>query len=135
MPEVRKQRYEHMDSRKGRKVMPDPSGWQRKYQWRLTWPGEADEDWAAYDGDLYIGRIHRDKTSLKAGMFIWAGGCSSWWEFERPMPQSGHEAEAWEAAKRVEDWYDEGVARAGPKPDALSQRIADLKERGRKFGW
>lgn len=111
------------------------AAWQKKYRWVTTWPGEGHEDWSAYDGDLYIGRIHRDKTSLKAGMFIWAGGCSSWWEFRRPMPHSGWEVEALEAAKRVEDWYDEGLTLSDPKPDAVSRRIADLKECGRKFGW
>lgn len=109
--------------------------WKRKYQWRLTWPGEVEEDWVACDGDLSIGRIYRDRQTLKSGMFYWAGNCSSWGKFNRPMPHTGWEAEAWEAAKRVEDWYDEGVARSEPKPDGLSQRIADLKERGRKFGW
>jgi hypothetical protein len=111
------------------------TAWQKKYRWVPTWPGEEHEDWSAYDADLYIGRIHRDRTSLKAGMFIWAGGCSCWWEFIRPMPHNGHEHDAASAAKRVEDWYDEGALRTGPKPETLSTRIADLAERGRKFGW
>lgn len=124
-----------MDNSQAAALTADARRWRKKYRWRLTWPGEELEDWLAYDDDLFIGRIHRDKTSLKSGMFIWAGGCSSWWEFQRPMPHSGHEAEAWQAAKRVEEWYDEGAARTGPKPAALSRRIADLKERGRRFGW
>jgi len=37
--------------------------WQKKYDWRITWPGESHEDYSAFDGDLYIGRIMRDLTT------------------------------------------------------------------------
>lgn len=109
--------------------------WKKKYRWVLTWPGEEEEDWSAYDGDLFIGRVSRDKTSRFVGKFEWSGGCSCWWEFNRPMPHSGWQDEAWQAAKCVEDWYDEGVARSAPRPAAVAGRIFDLKARGAKFGW
>lgn len=101
--------------------------WQRKYQWVLTWPGEETEDWSAFDDGLYIGRVSRDKTSLKKGTFMWSGGCSEWWGFRRPMPHSGRAVEAWQAAKAVEDWYDEGLARSGPRSASVAQRIGQLK--------
>lgn len=124
-----------MDCNEAGPLNPGRGGWVRKYLWEPTWPGQATNDWSAYHDELYIGRIHLDRTSLKAGMYIWAGGCSSWWGFEQPMPHCGHEPEAWQAAKRVEDWYDAGCKATGPRPAVVAQVIADLKERGRKFGW
>lgn len=113
----------------------DRNGWTRKYQWVLTRPVDETDDWCAYHDDLYIGRIHLDRVSHNAGMFEWSGGCSSWWSFKRPMPHSGHEVEAWQAAKRVEDWYDAGCEATGPRPDIVARVIADLNARRRKFGW
>lgn len=124
-----------MDCDQAGAVVADRNGWTRKYSWVLTWPDEAKNDWSAYHDDLYIGRILLDKTSLKAGQYIWAGGCSSWWGFKQPMPHCGHEAHAWQAAKRVEDWYDAGCAATGPRPAFVAQVIADLNERGKRFGW
>ncbi|MDP9840769.1 hypothetical protein J2T09_005557 [Neorhizobium huautlense] len=40
-----------------------PNGWQKKYDRRITWPGEGHEDWSGYDGEIYIGRITRDLTT------------------------------------------------------------------------
>ncbi|GLR55117.1 hypothetical protein KYK30_31690 [Shinella yambaruensis] len=109
--------------------------WKRKYQWRLTRPEQDKEDWSAYHDGLFIGRVSRDRTSRFSGKFSWSGGCSCWWEFKRPMPQYGWEDEAWQAARAVENWYDEGCAATGPRPAAVARRIADLKARGAKFGW
>lgn len=113
----------------------DRSGWVRKYRWELTRPDQEREDWSAYDGDLCIGRVSRDRAGHFPGRFMWSGGCSCWHGFIRPMPHSGRTEEAWVAAKSVEDWYDEGVARTGPKPAWVSDVVAALAARGKKFGW
>lgn len=122
-----------MDHRESESVMAR-NDWKRKYRWVLTWPGEEAEDWSAYDDGLYIGRVSRDKTSLKKGTFMWSGGCSEWWGFQRPMPHSGRADEAWQAAKAVEDWYDEGCAATGPRPASVASVIRRLDKRGAKSG-
>lgn len=107
-------------------------GWQRKYHWVRSWPEEK-EDWCAFHDGLCIGRVSRDKTSLKRGTFMWSGNCSEWHGFQRVMPHSGRCVEAWEAAKAVEDWYDEGLERTGPRPASVRteiERLADLNPRG-----
>lgn len=104
--------------------------WRRKYHWVLTWPGEEKEDWSAYHDGLCIGRVSRDRTSLKRGMFLWSGNCSAWGQFQRPMPHSGRCVEAWEAAKAVEDWYDEGLARSGERPESVARKIGPLDANG-----
>jgi len=106
--------------------------WQRKYHWVLTWPEEK-EDWSAFHDGLCIGRVSRDKTSLKRGTFMWSGNCSEWHGFQRPMPHNGRCVEAWEAAKAVEDWYDAGLELTGPRPARVRQeieRLADLNPPG-----
>ena len=108
----------------------DRGGWKRKYRWVLTVPDLEKEDWSAFDDGLYIGRVSRDRTSLKRGTFMWSGGCSDWPGFQGPMPHNGRKTEAWEAAKAVEDWYDEGLARSGPRPAMVAQRIGPLNEDG-----
>lgn len=91
--------------------------WQKKYDWRISWPGEKHEDWSAYDGDLYIGRIMRDKTThTKRGQFMWSGGAHGRDFKHHVMPQQGWEPEHWQAAKAVEDWYDRMRARNGLEP-------------------
>lgn len=107
--------------------------WKRKYRWVLGWPDDEKEDWSAYHDGLYIGRVQRDKTSLKKGTFMWSGGCSEWHGFQGPQPHSGRSAEAWEAAKAVEHWYDEGLARSEPRPASVEneiRRLAHLSPRG-----
>lgn len=118
-----------MDHHQTAAVRPSRDGWERKYHWVLTWPGEEKEDWCAFHDGLCIGRISRDKTSLKKGTFMWNGNCSSWSGFKRLMPHSGRCFEAWEAAKAVESWYDAGCEATGPRPDSVAQVIADLEER------
>ena len=83
--------------------------WQKKYEWRATWPGEGHEDWSGYDGHIYIGRIMRDLTThTKKGWFMWSGGAHGKDGFKKHiiMPHHGWEEEHWQAAKAVEDWYD-----------------------------
>lgn len=81
--------------------------WKRKYHWRATWPGEGHNDWSAYDGDRYIGRILEEKHHYaRKGTYIWAGGAHGADVRNHVMPNNGNCAEAWQAAKAVEDWYD-----------------------------
>lgn len=91
--------------------------WTKKYTWRITWPGEGHEDYSAYDGDLYIGRVFRDQTShTKQGMFRWAAGAHGR-EFRlKLLPHNGWEQEHWQAAKAVEDYYDRLRAYNGLPP-------------------
>lgn len=104
--------------------------WRRKYRWVRTVPDQAKEDWSAFHDGLYIGRISLDQTSLKRGTYMWSGGCSEWPGFKRPLPHSGRMPEAWRAAKAVEDWYDEGLERTGPRPAIVAQNIGALDEEG-----
>lgn len=104
--------------------------WKRKYQWVLSWPGEKKEDWCAFHDGLCIGRVQRDTTSLKRGMFMWNGNCSQWPSFPGAMPHNGRCPEAWEAAKAVEDWYDAGVARSSGRPAIVAQHIGPLDAAG-----
>lgn len=105
--------------------------WQKKYSWSVTWPGEGHEDYSAYDGGLYIGRIMRDKTTHgKAGSFMWSGGAHGRDFKHHVMPHQGWEQEHWQAAKAVEDWYDRmremnGLpTRAGPASSVPSGQDA-----------
>lgn len=91
--------------------------WQKKYSWRVTWPGEGHEDYSAYDGDLYIGRIMRDLTThTHKNEFMWSGGAGGKSFNNRLMPHQGWEKEHWQAAKAVEDWYDAMRERNGLEP-------------------
>lgn len=130
MPEMRKQRYKHMDRREVGAMTCDQGGWKREYLWVLTVPELAKEDWSAFHDGLCIGRGSRDRTSLKRGMFMWSGNCSDWGAFQRPMPHSGRCAEAWEAAKAVEDWYDAGLVRTGQRPASVARKIGPLDADG-----
>lgn len=83
--------------------------WQRKYEWRVTWPGEGHEDWSGYDGSIYIGRVMRDLTTHPhKNEFMWSGGGHGKDGFKRRIitPHRGWEPEHWQAAKAVEVWYD-----------------------------
>nr|WP_250808769.1 hypothetical protein [Neorhizobium tomejilense] len=83
--------------------------WEKKYEWRITWPGEGHEDWVAYDGDICIGRVMRDLTThARKDQFMWSGNAGRLKGVkQRLMPHQGWEKEHWEAAKAVEDWYDQ----------------------------
>ncbi|WP_029620596.1 hypothetical protein [Pseudorhizobium marinum] len=85
--------------------------WQKKYRWTRTWGDEigldrkSHEDYVGWDGDVQIGRIYLDQQTLKATQWHWAiqypkGG--------KPWQQnSGWEETAAEAAKMVEECWDE----------------------------
>jgi len=128
---LRQQGVQHMEHRQGGALTTETRiGWSRRYRWVLSWPNEEKEDWSAFHDGLYIGRVQRDKTSLKRGTFMWSGGCSEWFGFIRPIPHVGRTAESWQAAKAVEDWYEEGLTRTGPRPTVVAQRIGPLRPDG-----
>lgn len=78
--------------------------WQKKYDWRITWPGEGHEDWSGYDWGIYIGRIMRDLTThTRKGQFMWSGGAGGSAFNNRFLLHQGWEEEHWQAAKAVED--------------------------------
>lgn len=84
--------------------------WKKKYEWRVTWPGEGHEDWIALNDGLEIGRVMRDlTTSGKKNWFMWTGN-STYLRTAGPKvylrPAQGWCQEHWQAAKAVEDWYD-----------------------------
>ncbi|WLR90951.1 hypothetical protein [Shinella zoogloeoides] len=106
-----------MDPRKATSV----EGWQKKYRWARTWPGETGidgklhEDYVGYDGDDLIGRIYLDQQTLKSGRWRWAGGYPK--GVRSPiMPNGGWLASAAEAACQVEDYWDAMKARLVTRP-------------------
>lgn len=69
-------------------------------------------------------------AEAKRGMFMWSGLCSEWGTFQRTMPHTGRCVEVWEAAKAVENWYDEGLARSEERPAIVALNIGPLDEDG-----
>jgi hypothetical protein len=88
------------------------SAWQKKYRWVRTWPddrGQDDkppEDYSAYDGGQYAGRIRLDLESLKHGQWMWSGAYPKGWRNSPIMPNRGYAPSPAEAAKLVEDYWD-----------------------------
>ncbi|MFN7023701.1 MAG: hypothetical protein ACK4QP_04135 [Pseudorhizobium sp.] len=90
--------------------------WQKKYRWSRTWGDELGlgskphEDYVAHDGESLIGR---DQQTLKAGKWMWS---IQYPKAGMPMqPNSGWEPTAAEAAKVVEEAWDEQIRRlTGP---------------------
>ncbi|MDQ0135686.1 hypothetical protein J2T08_003607 [Neorhizobium galegae] len=86
--------------------------WQKKYRWARTWPGETGldgkplEDFAAYDGDQYAGRIRLDHESLKKGQWMWSGAYPKGWKGSPITPNNGFKPTAAEAAQTVEEYWD-----------------------------
>lgn len=95
--------------------------WQKKYRWVRTWPGETGidgkpyEDYSAYDGDQYAGRIRLELANLKKGTWHWAGAHPKPFHGEPIMPNVGYLPTAAEAAQKVEDYWDAMKARQEPK--------------------
>lgn len=93
--------------------------WRKKYRWSRTWGDETGldrkphEDYVGWDGDLQIGRIYLDQQTLKAGRWHWSiqyprGGRAR-------QPNSGWEMTAAEAARVVEEAWDEQIRKlTGP---------------------
>lgn len=86
--------------------------WSKRYRWVRTWAGETGidgkphEDYSAYDGEEYAGRIFFEPHGPTKGLWRWAGSCP------RPMfgspivPNAGYRKSAASAAKAVEDYWD-----------------------------
>ena len=101
--------------------------WQKKYRWVRTWPddtgrdGKPVEDYSAYDGDRYAGRIRLEQSNLKKGMWHWAGAYPRPMHGSPIMPNVGYKPSAAEAAKTVEDYWDAMKALAETRKDPGSQ--------------
>lgn len=76
------------------------------YKWRLTWPGERDDDFAGYDGEQYIGRIYRTDWEPIRGRWKWNGNYPPAFRGVVPSPNSGFVRSAREASQRVEEYWD-----------------------------
>lgn len=76
-----------------------------RYKWRETWPGESHQDYVALDGELSFGRIQLDKTShMKIGLWKWNITHIPWVK-KHLTPHSGWAPDAREAARHVEELY------------------------------
>lgn len=90
--------------------------WEKKYAWRRTWPDDRDrygnplEDYVAYDGRQYVGRIYLDEQNLKAGTWRWCGSYPMGFR-TAIMPNNGWKPTAAEAAQTVEWYWDEMLNR------------------------
>lgn len=86
--------------------------WQRRYRWIRSWPGERGldgkplEDYCAYDGEQYAGRIRLDRETLKKDQWNWAGAYPKKLYGSPIVPNAGWLPTAAEAAKKVEDYWD-----------------------------
>jgi hypothetical protein len=90
--------------------------WQKKYEWKRTWPGERDlndapfEDYSCFDGQ-YAGRIRLEMQDMMKGQWHWVGAYPKPMRGSPIMPNAGYCATAAEAAKAVEDYWDAMKAR------------------------
>ncbi|WP_152564474.1 hypothetical protein [Neorhizobium vignae] len=88
------------------------SAWTKKHRWQRTWgietglDGKPHEDYAAYDGDQYAGRIRFDHESPNKGQWMWSGAYPEGWKGSPIMPNNGFKPTAAEAAQAVEEYWD-----------------------------
>jgi hypothetical protein len=91
--------------------------WQKKYRWVRTWPGETGidgkphEDYSAYDGEVYAGRIRFEESNLKKSQWHWAGSYPKPMFGSPIMPNAGYCSSAAVAANAVEIYWDASKAR------------------------
>lgn len=91
--------------------------WQKKYRWQRTWgdetglDGNKHEDYSAYDGEEYVGRIRLDLETLKRGSWYWAGALPSGSCGTPIMPNAGYCTNPTLAARAVEIYWDAMKAR------------------------
>lgn len=106
------------------------TGWQKKCRWQRTWPGETGidgkpyEDYAAYDGEQYAGRIRLELANLAKGKWHWAGAHPKPFYGEPIMPNAGYLTTAEEAAQMVERYWDAMKAKNGKMPGRRSDRAS-----------
>jgi hypothetical protein len=95
-----------------------PDEYSPRYQWRETWPGETgldrkpQQDFCGRDGEMAVGRIIYERSGPKEGQWQWAGGHAAWMK-TIVYPQSGWAKTAREAARMVEEQYDNLKVRNG----------------------
>lgn len=86
--------------------------WSKRYSWRRTWgdetgiDGKKHEDYSAYDGQQYAGRIRLETAGPTKGKWQWAGSAPNPLYGRPPMPNVGYSATAAEAACAVETYWD-----------------------------
>lgn len=89
-----------------------PEAWAKKYRWIRTWPddkgpdGKPPEDYSAYDGEAYAGRIRFITYGLKKSQWMWSGARPKSFRGEPIVPNAGYRPTAAEAAKTVEEYWD-----------------------------
>lgn len=85
--------------------------WSKKYHWSRTWGAEAGlnrlphEDFTAWDGEQIAGRVMLDQQTEKAGQWRWSGGYVP--GVPPIMPHTGWKPTVEEAARQVEEWWDQ----------------------------
>lgn len=86
--------------------------WQKKYRWVRTWgdetgiDGKPHEDYSAYDGDDYAGRIFYEPHGPTKGLWRWAGSYPRQLLGAPLVPNSGYRPTSAAAAQAVEDYWD-----------------------------
>lgn len=83
-----------------------------RYQWRLTWPVERDDDFAGYDGEQYIGRIYQTHHDPIKGKWNWNASYPKGFRGTPPLPIGGFVDTAREASRKVEEYWDDAKAKA-----------------------
>ena len=91
--------------------------WQKKYRWVRTIFGDelpteqGTEDYSAYDGEENIGRIFLETAGPTKGLWRWAAGRPAGFKGYPVMPNAGYQPTAGEAARTVENYWDEMKSR------------------------
>lgn len=76
------------------------------YNWRLTWPGEVEDDFVAADGDEYVGRIYQTHHEPIRGRWKWNAAYPKSFRGSPPLPIGGFVDTAREASRMVEEYWD-----------------------------
>lgn len=105
---------------------------QKKYRWQRTWPDEFDgagkplEDYSAFDGSDYAGRIRLDRESLKTGQWRWTCSYPGPLRGTPLMPNAGYCETAAQAARAVEDYWDRMNALVAARQATRSHRVTGV---------
>jgi hypothetical protein len=92
--------------------------WEKKYEWKRTWPGETGidgkpyEDYSCFDGQ-YAGRIRYETAGPTKGLWHWSGAYPKPMHGAPMMPNGGYCETAAEAANAVEEYWDAMKAKRG----------------------
>jgi hypothetical protein len=91
--------------------------WTKKYRWVRAWPAETGwdgkplEDYCAYDGEEYAGRIRLETEGPMKGKWQWAGSFPSAMRGQPILPNLSYCSSAAVAARAVEIYWDASKAR------------------------